>query len=579
MSVAATANVASTLESAGQELHAMARDVEHEIGSVGELFEGLAGDTDTILNLAGAIIGRVENDSITSVLPKVQALGAAAKKFITERLQATTGILETVNTEVTLLGQLSGVAGGQEAIALEIKVLSVLTNIEVARLGNVGAGFQYLARELADFSKSVIEDTQELATHMKSRRVVIEETRRVLLAELPRLRTELARIEVDLGKALMEVDSSLAQLSNTPAQFRVSVEDIARQIAGVVAAIQSNDITRQQMEHVQEAFAIISNRMKQAEGQKHLLAVEQPLAYAGLSIQVYQLKSVKGTVNSWTSQIRSCISGMMRISTSDLAGLGPDVLAQERKVSLQLGKIERLERESQAYSDKIQQTRGGLSHLMQLVSEHLQRSKSIRDRLRLLAFNSIVEASHLGTQADVILAISKSIKEVSVAWSQITDQTDQNVNEILALVKHTNQVMEAFSPAANEKLREAQVQTRACLVDLRSAAEFASDQTQQMHTGSAKIQLKIAEIGKVGDRLGEAFARGDVVSAEIEQLCWQLESDVPDIKRSRDLLEAEKIFSASYSTETERDVMRAALSGKPLPVAQQATGGNTVELF
>ena len=102
----------------------------------------------------------------------------------------------------------------------------------------------------------------ELADHTDGRRAAIEETGRVLAAELPRLREELARIEVDLGNALAVVDSSLTQLSRTPVQFRTCVEDVAQQIAGVVAAVQAHDITRQQIDHVQEAFALISARMR-----------------------------------------------------------------------------------------------------------------------------------------------------------------------------------------------------------------------------------------------------------------------------------------------------------------------------
>ena len=37
--------------------------------------------------------------------------------------------------------------------------------MEVARIGAGGEGFQYLARELAGFSKSVSEDIQELGRH------------------------------------------------------------------------------------------------------------------------------------------------------------------------------------------------------------------------------------------------------------------------------------------------------------------------------------------------------------------------------------------------------------------------------
>jgi len=441
MSVETRTEAVRTLERAKDELQVLSRATESEIESVARAFEGLAGNADTILNLAGAIVGCVENEGVSSVLPKVQTLGAAARRFIGERLRATTGIVETVKTEVKLLFEFSLVAGNQTAIAFETKELSVLTNMEVARLGTVGAGFQYLSSQLADFSKSLAEDTRELGRHTDGHRATIEETKVVLGAELPPLREKLARTEVGLGNALAHVDSSLTQLSRIPVQFRTCVQDVAQQIAGVVAAIQANDITRQQIEHVQEAFALISAKMGGDGNSESDVAQELARAYAGRTIMIYQLRTIKKTVANWASQIRTCMGGILRVSVSDVVGIGPSALEQERELSSQLADIERLERQSQAYSKRIQRTFGGLADLMQLVTEHLQRSKSIHNHLRLLTFNSIIEATRLGTQAAAILAIANCIKGISVEWGKITDQSGQAMQEVLNLVKQTNELM------------------------------------------------------------------------------------------------------------------------------------------
>jgi hypothetical protein len=39
------------------------------------------------------------------------------------------------------------------------------------------------------------------------------------------------------------------------------------------------------------------------------------------------------------------------------------------------------------------------------------------------------------------------------------------------------------------------------------------------------------------------------------------------------------MYAASYTTEMEREVMRAALRGMPLPGAKALLEGNSVELF
>ncbi len=51
------------------------------------------------------------------------------------------------------------------------------------------------------------------------------------------------------------------------------------------------------------------------------------------------------------------------------------------------------------------------------------------------------------------------------------------------------------------------------------------------------------------------------------------------MKEGYDAAEVEQLFSASYTTELERDVLRAALHGTALPVAQPTLAGNSVELF
>jgi len=578
-SVVAKSEAISVLAKAKEELQRTAVTTESQIRSVALAFRGLAGQADEILKLAAAIVGCVESESVNSILPKVQALGAAARNFIGERLQATAGILEAVATEAKVLGQLSEVTSQQAEIALKTKALSVLTNVEVAHLGAPGAGFQYLARELAEFSKSLIADAKALEAHMDSRKTAIEETRRALSTELPRLREKLATIEEDLGKDLAALDASLTHLSNAPAQFRTCVEDIARQIAGVVSAVQAHDITRQQSEHIEEAFDTISERLRDAERHADGVSRDLPYAHAGMAIQIYQLKSVRVTVEHWTSQIKECMDGIRRVSASDMVGIGPMVLAQEADVSSQLAHIELLESESQACSARIERTLDGLSSLMQFVNEHALRSRSIRDRLRLLSFNSIIEASHLGTKADAVLAIAKTIKEISGEWSEIADRSWHSMEEMQMLAEETERTREAFSEASNEKLREAQAQTRAGLENLRTAAAFAASRSKEMETITGKMQAQSAQVGGSDNLLDACTGKIDAIVTQLESMKLDLERDHPGVQRRVDEAEAEQMYSASYTTEMERDVMHAALRGAPLPTAQSVLQGNSVELF
>jgi len=571
--------VMEVLRSAQDELAALGRTTATEIDSMVKAFESIAGHAEKILSLAGAIVGCVEGESVSSVLPKVETLGATAKRCIGDRLQATARILETVSTEVRVLRQLSEVTRGQEGIALETRALSILTNIEVARLGEGGEGFEYLARELAGFAKSVTEDTYEIAYHRDAHAVAVEETRRVLTAELPRLRKEFSSMEEALGAALEAVTSGLAQLSRTPLQFRDCVKDVAREIGGVVTAVQAHDITRQQIEHVQESLAIIASRISRSGDNQDAAAMELGLAHAGLTIQAYQLQSIKETVASWAAQIRTCIEGILKVSASEVVGIGPAVLDGERNVSAELSHIERLERESMAHSEKIQHTFGGLASLVQLVSDHLKRSKSIRDHLQLLTFNSIIEANRLGRRAAAILAIAKSIKGISAGWAQVTSKSEHSMQEVRNLEQGTRESMEAFSAARDAQLRAAEKETGTGLEALRVAAEFAARQAQETQGSTEKMQAKTSEVERSVALLDACFGRIDAVVRQIEGVRREWETDQSEVKWSPAAGQVEELFGAFYTTETERAILRAALAGEPLPAAKSLFEGNSVELF
>ncbi|HEY1500765.1 MAG TPA: hypothetical protein VGF88_14385 [Acidobacteriaceae bacterium] len=566
---AAEATVPSALRGLEDELRTLMRGAETEMETLGRDFEGLASATATILETAGVIVGCAEGERMESVLPQVQRLGAAAKVFIRDRLRASAGILDTVIAEEGLLKRLSDLTRGQKAIVRETEMLRVLTNIEVARLGEVGAGFQYLAHELDDFSQSVARSTHELTSHTEERKKAIGETRRSLGVELPEMRQEFARIEASLDEAMTAVDGTLGEMSQTPARFRASVEEVAREIGGVVAAVQAHDITRQQMEHVHDALEMIAAALERGD------AEEAGAMRAGLAIQAYQIRNVQGTVDGWLAQIRGCLEGIARIASSELLKIGPVMVNEETALCSQLARVEKLEEDCEAGDAQVQASFAGISGLMQLVSEHLERSKSVRDRLQLLMFNSIVEASHLGTQADGILEISRTIKRISATWGEITAQSEAAAQEIRMLVERSRATLDTFSEGGYRILREARSGTETAVGILGEAARCADSRGHEIETTVRALQARIAEIGGAGDRLEAGFCGLVTALGVIDAARQQLGEEGRPCGAAEEL---ERRFSASYTTEMERAVLRAALQGGPLPAAQ-SFAGNSVELF
>jgi methyl-accepting chemotaxis protein len=569
--VATDPSAASALRATADVLGKVLQESECEIGRLAGEFEAMAQATQAMVDSAAAIVGCSDGERVQSVLTNVHQLGEATRSFLHRRLESTAGIVETVTAEAGLLARLAQQTQAQKGIVRETAMLRVLTNIEVARLGEVGAGFEYLARELDDFATAVAESIGALTAHTAERRTEIDATRRTLTAELPHMREEYAGLEAALARVQTEVDRTLEELKETPARFQDCVRGIAQQIAGVVAAIQANDITRQQMEHVQAALSDVAGAMETGGAAAEVAA--------GLAIQSYQVRSIRATVEGWTGQIRMCLEGIAHLAAAEMLELGRGVAGRERELTRELTRIEQLEEQCAEDNAKVQASLAGIAGLMQLVSEHLERSRAVRERLQLLMFNSIVEASHLGAQADGILEISNTIKRLSGEWSALTQQSEGAMQEIRTLVEQSHATMEAFSGGAQEQLRGAREQTRAGLAILREAARCAESRGQKIQGEAGALQGRVSEVRAAGERLERSLARLAGVLTEIDAVCGAAGDGRRDAASEWDPAAMERRFGSTYTTEMERAVLRAALKGDPLPIAQADLAGNSVELF
>ena len=565
------AETAHALRRMGEDLTAVLGDSEREIGVLARGFEELAQGTAEVVESARAVVSCAESEPMQALRGKLDRLNTETQRFLSERLGATAAILETVTGEALRLKTLERQTQAQRGIARETEMLRVLTNIEVARLGEVGASFAYLAHELNDFSATVAKSTGELSRHTGERRRAVEETRRTLTAELPRMRIEFAHTGEGLNRAVEVADAVLRQMTETSGRFRGCVEQIATQIAGVVAAIQAHDITRQQIEHVRSGLEMLAAAEPQDE--RSLTAAERR---GGLAIQQYQLRSIRLTVEQWTGQIGSCLQAIRKVASSEILDLAPAVFEEEAQLSSQLEGIGRLEAACAQADGAVRASFAGISGLMPLVAEHLARSKAVRERLQLLMFNSIVEASHLGTQADGILEISRTIKRISAAWSGLTGESEQAVGHIAALVEGSRAALEVFGEGRRATLNEAEEAVQGGLASLREAARCAEEKGRQIQDAVVPLDARLAGLGEARDRLEACLARLAGVLAAVEQV----QAAMPrGPEAALDAEAMERRFGASYTTEMERAVLRAAVAGGPLPEAGQSFAGNDVELF
>ncbi len=570
------ADFTTAISSAQAALGRFAEGTESDVNCASQAFRQLAHETDTVLARATSIVEDVNAAALDSVLSELQRHCLQCKSLQEARLNAATTALEKLQTEGDLLKQVWAITHQQENIASHLKALSMLTNIEAICIGGSENEFRLLAKELSDFSAAVLQQTFELTAYIEKRKRTVDETFKAVAIELPYLKAEVRQMEDDLVLALKTIESSLAQLSQIPEQFNRGARDTAQQIAGVITAVQAHDITRQQIEHVQRSLEII---LPKVSGDDATNGTSLPIAYAGLRIQAAQLRMIKEIVVAWISQISRCMVGIQSLSAAELADVPPAILRQLSELTVPLNRLESLQRESQRCGVRIQQNLAGLDDLRGLATRHMEQSQAIRDRLKLLTFNSRIEAKQLGRRGSGVSAIAKLIAGLAADWSGIADGLRGTIEQIAGIYQSMHETTGVFSDANSALTGEDQPQTETRLEQVNGVATFVAKAAEEMQALTARMRTEVAQFDATKNRLTGSLVHLDTAQTQVAAMICRLEECYSETVSQYDPLEVEQLFSGLYTTEAETRVMSAVLRGTTSAVPVQSLEGNSVEMF
>jgi hypothetical protein len=562
------------LERAVDLLDAMLNGSERDVGVLVGEFEKMAADVDSVLCLTSRIVTCVEEDCTGSLGPMTTSLADAARQFVADRLQSASGVADAFTSEAVMLEELSGLTRYQAAIAREVELLGILAHIEAARLGTEGERFQNMVGELHAFSMLVSTEAEDIQHRTRDRQLSLADRRIRVSGSVQRMKQRSLNSGATFRHALAGLDDTLGELTLVPAQFSQCVAEVANSISRVVAAVQLQDVTRQQVEHVRGALAEMSARKiakrDEAANARHA---------AILRVQKLQLEFARKSAEGWVEEIETCLEGMLHIGSGEIMGIGAKILGQEQQLAGQLEKIAAFEGDAKADDAVIESCLGGLDELSQAVRAHLDRCETARQQMLLLNLNSIVEACHLGERAGAVMEIAGQISRIAAQWSERTGRSGQAVTEALSALRRAEHSTRSSACATGKNLQQLQQKTRAGLERLKNSAQAVAGTGAQIHSTVQGLQSGIAELSRLAGTLKESLKLIGDACEQIEQIETEREKYDPLASAEGDRAELEKALSATYTSECERQVLRAALYGEAMPSTVPVASGNDVELF
>ena len=421
--------------------HARARD----IGGISQsIAESISGE-----RTAGIIT------EFQSIIQKMQDLEAESNRSS----QAMQGILEILTT---LQKQLEGFGN----IIRSLRIMCVSIRIQSSQVGLEDIGFNSLADDVGKLS----EEIEDRCTRLFQRSQSLIATLGNAVQKARTLETQQkARVRVLLTDTLksLETIAQKHQMSSEGAKVLASrYEAIGRSIGNIVMSLQIHDITRQRVEHANNALNKISDQLKEEQNPEGKTR-EAPRSSSNFLSRVrekFQDTPEYSNLLGQGGMVCELQIAQLDHARCELVVAVDTILASLREVGELVADIGRETRKMAGTADEgtqssITDLEAGFSSIVSALSDYnavnrelidvtasiretLQRMagfsveiESIGLKIKLIALNAIVKAAHFGDEGATLSVLAEAIHGLSVHTFECTKAVSGSIGAIVSASK------------------------------------------------------------------------------------------------------------------------------------------------
>lgn len=579
-------------------LRKMAGTTEDEFLQMGSEVQGFYQRSNDITRMSNQLVEMVSGDSVQSWTGRLHQMMADMDAYLAEARSRSNGSCGTLEQVQAHLGELSEPMEGFQKMNKALRMLSISTKIESARLGEMGSGFVNLAMDVEKLSHQVNDKSAAILAHRQLLATMIG-------SNLSTLRTSKTAQDAEVVSSMKSTASSLQELvalNERCTRFGALVSALSSgvtdDISEVVASLQMHDMTRQQVEHIVEALERLTGDLTAFESAE--TSEERRLDLIVESGDVCELQEAQlrfasaelyGAVCSIIDNLRDVArkQSLMADETRTVAGVADsssgtsfvDVMCKGMTaITSSLSSCAWADREMAETMEKVTQTIGTIAAFVADI-------EAIGSEIELIALNAQVKAAHTGPEGAALGVLAEAIKRLS-------DDAVRQTDSVAATLKAINAVTEHLS--LNAENEEEQLSSQ--IITMQDEAVLILRALSGMN--GELFALLSGLSGKVDSLTGdvEGTTSGIDVHERIKAMSGGVLEDLAKIvMQSRSIVPASSEFKENlrhmeehYTMESERHIHEALArkrSGQEAVAVQSAAEripddsefGDNVDLF
>lgn len=427
-----------------EELKALNRSTEHDFLSIGASLDDVFSRAAKISRTANSSVELVTSDKSSEDTEKLHSVF----EMIKERLQHSQLKL---NNSSTVLQKMLDIGKNTDApldifkrIVKHLRVLSVATKIENARLASNDNSFNILADDIEKLSIVIASKTADIHKGLSLLQKEVQQALYGMLSYKDSKYKITHAVLDNIAADLQMLAEKRIQSSWVVQHIAVQSEEVSSDISEVVSSLQFHDITRQQIEHVTDIFDEIC--IAATNGASNGKACIYAIRDIG-ELQIQQLKNAKNEFISAINRIMEslgCLTSRVlemsdevvklnnvagRSNSSFMSELGYSISA----IASSFNKNKELDNE---LSDAVCLVSDTIRELSVFVND----IEEIGSEIELIAINAQIKAAHAGEKGAALSVLAEAIRTLSYS---ARDQT-------LAITA----ILKSISDAARELERD-----------------------------------------------------------------------------------------------------------------------------
>jgi methyl-accepting chemotaxis protein len=598
-------NLINELDECQRHLTQLCADIEPEFLQLGRELESISRRAQDLSEQAKGAVYLEEGQHATAHLRKVTDLFLDVRDIFNTSLDALrTTIDESAKAVKHISGmgkELGGLSSGHRALeklAMMTMMSGVSTRIESGRLGDKGGNFAFLSDQISHFSGALSGYAAAFETEVRQVLTNIAGAETSLATRLNTQRKEYVQSLEQITGALDTIDvasTRMAQLSEEVDHF---TSRVFKEVGEIVSALQFQDITRQQIEHVQAALTEIGHSLT-GKNLKRCRTKELRGIYSNLSVQLSQLRNVEKEIATAGQDIVAALKGIAREIKAHVSrvaeAIGESSGGEGRGALAMLGpQMEALGNQlknSFLLSEALFETVSNVSGLVERIGSNQSKIDKTRTDMKMLALNAQVQAARLGSDGRALSVLAEDMQRLADSWSVTAGET-------ASLLQNAVNLATDLEDRLKSVLEDCRSQTAA-------SQGRASRAVLLLQTANQKTEGAVQTISQASQSLGEeitalagAIKFPEIAGAGLEGIIRSLEGIKDEVGEGLPADERRQIngkvletVSGRYTMESERAVHRNVLeqtdtgenavpTALPTPKAGGAEDfGDNVELF